>query len=648
MTVATKGDVLLLSTNIADKLKAACGALNAEIEQDSDEPAHRRFRLLGAAKLPDGIFEARFTWEQLYRYWAPDVTLKSIYTLGIGFALVDTVSSKALVCCHSLPERQLLTQLVGKATGMSFVSLVLTKPLLALIGEFEKVRRAAYFARKKTSNQAANVAYADEKLSTIPSIRAQEESPDFERKQSFYKIDLVGLTETGIGATSDSGKLWIPAEVPIDTVRDYGVALLKKISGTLRRMSKESELSAWFNVLSIEHIPSLAAVRPMELRHDIQRLIRELVQMVLKRESERAFSLPLSFATFGVPQFFEYPRLRLRDEESGEVSYWSNPSHTSQLLQARIRGGRPELESVPEGNALNLKILTHPITNSEIAISDPLSELEVRPTPRLHSILLDAFSFMVGEKPELKRVNALPLVIGSGVLRLDVTLALNPQAVTAFRTELSTAEVEEFQTVLAQSVSGSRRKDLQARLHELGEKCAHMSDTNCGACLGERRYLCLRSLLARFLRHHLLLSHKGIELSDLQGQVTVAGDLAKMFVFSKLARTNATLTLRNDAGAVLFSQIAAQIDRTTFKIVGVLTPSTINEDLRERLTFLAGLVGKRVLFIDSELLTKMLSYFEEQTEFDGQDPARVYQASKSEKDLKGPVPKGSGRFVASR
>jgi hypothetical protein len=288
MTVAAKGDALLLATNIVDKLNAACGAL------------HCRFRLLGAEKLPDGIFEARFTWEQLYRYWAPDVTLKSIYTLGIGFALVDTESSKALVCCHSRPERQLLTQLVGKATGMSFVSLVLTKPLLALIGEFEKVRRAAYFATKKTSNQAANVAYADEKLSTIPSIRAQEESSDFERKQSFYKIDLVGLTETGIGATSDSGKLWIPAEVPIDTVRDYGVALLKKVSGTLRRMSGESQLSAWFNVLSIEHIPSLAAVRPMELRHDIQRLIRELVQMVLKRESERAFSLPLSFVTFGV------------------------------------------------------------------------------------------------------------------------------------------------------------------------------------------------------------------------------------------------------------------------------------------------------------------------------------------------------------
>jgi hypothetical protein len=99
---------------------------------------------------------------------------------------------------------------------------------------------------------------------------------------------------------------------------------------------------------------------------------------------------------------------------------------------------------------------------------------------------------------------------------------------------------------------------------------------------------------------------------------------------------------------VLFSQIAAQIDKTTFKIVGVLTPSTVNEDLRERLTFLAGLVGKRVVFIDSELLMKMLIYFEEQTEFDGQDPARVYQASKSEKDLKGPVPKGSGPFVANR
>ena len=306
-----------------------------------------------------------------------------------------------------------------------------------------------------------------------------------------------------------------------------------------------------------------------------------------------------------------------------------------------------ELESIPEGYALNLKALTHPITNSEITIVDPLSELEIRPTPRLHSILLEAFSFMIGEKPELRRVQALPFVISSGVLRLDIDLALNPQTTSSFRSELPAAEIGEFETVIRHPVPSSQKKNLRDRLYELGEKCNHMSDTNCGACLSERHYLCLRSLLARFLRNHLLLSHKGIELSDLQGEVTVAGDLTKVFVFSKLARGNSTLTLRNDAGAILFSQIAAQIDKTAFKVVGVLTPSTINEDLRERLTFLAGLVGKRVVFFDSELLMKMLSYFEEQTEFDNEDPARVYRASRSEKDLKGPVPKGSGPFVTN-
>ena len=274
MSVAVKSDVFNLPSDIVARIRASCAALNAETEQDSNEPVHRRFRLLGAEKLASGIFEARFTWEQIYRYWAPDITLKSIYQLGIGFILVDTAASKALVCCHSRPERQLLTALVSKATGLAFVPIILTKPLLTLIGEFERVKRAAYLATRKTSNQATNVTYADEHLATIPSIRAQEESTDFERKQSFYRVDLVGLSETGVGATSDAGKLWIPTEVPIDTVRDYGVALLKKISRTVRHMSRAGELNAWFNVLSIENVPSLAQIRPMELRHDIRSLER--------------------------------------------------------------------------------------------------------------------------------------------------------------------------------------------------------------------------------------------------------------------------------------------------------------------------------------------------------------------------------------
>ena len=367
--------------------------------------------------------------------------------------------------------------------------------------------------------------------------------------------------------------------------------------------------------------------------------------MVVKKEAERPFLAPLSFATFGVPRLFEYPRLRLTDEESGEIAYWSNSSRTSQLLHPFVKDGRLALASVPDDQLLNLKSLVHPITNAEITIDDPLRELEVRPTPELHSILLEVFGFLTGEKPELRRVKALPFTISSGVLKLDLTLALNAEFSRNLGSEIVAAEVSEFETILTHAAAGGQRGRLKTRLHSLGEKCAHMSDTNCGACLTERRYLCLRSLLARFFRRHLLLAHKGIELSDLQGRVTIGGEASNVFVFSKLARGNSTLTLRNDAGAVLFSQIAAQIDKTAFTVVAVLTPSVINEDLRERIMFLAGLMGKRVLFVGPELLMKMLSYFEEQTSFDKQDVTVIYRASEETKPSDDAVAKGSGPFV---
>ena len=377
----------------------------------------------------------------------------------------------------------------------------------------------------------------------------------------------------------------------------------------------------------------------MELRYDIGRLIKELVYMVSGKQAERPFSLPLSFATSAVPQFFEYPRLRLIDEESGSVAYWSNPSRTSQFVQCRIRNSRIEIEGVPDDTAIDLRSVMHPITNSEVTFGNPLDALELRPTPRLHAILMDAFTFMVGEKPELKRLKALPFTISAGAIRLNLDLALNVPSGAGLGVEISPAEVDDFSTILTYPVPNKERPWIKTQLHQLGEKCARMSDANCAACLNDKQYLCLRSLAARYFRHHMLLSHKGIELCDLQGELSIEGDVVPIFAFSKLARGSATLTLRNDAGAALFSQISSQIDKVTFRVVLVLTPSVISEDLRERVRFIAGLVGKRVLFVDFDLLSKMLLHFQEQMEFDEKDPSAMYRAS-AKKDKVGNKTKG--------
>jgi hypothetical protein len=133
------------------------------------------------------------------------------------------------------------------------------------------------------------------------------------------------------------------------------------------------------------------------------------------------------------------------------------------------------------------------------------------------------------------------------------------------------------------------------------------------------------------LKNRQLLSHKGIELSDLQGTFDIADDKLHGWFFSKVARGDSGLTLRNDNGAILLAQIINQLEKSTFDTIGILTPSTLNEDLRERINFLARLVGKRVLVVNRPTLEKLLTYFEEQTKVDRNNPSSVYAASRSEK-----------------
>jgi hypothetical protein len=98
---------------------------------------------------------------------------------------------------------------------------------------------------------------------------------------------------------------------------------------------------------------------------------------------------------------------------------------------------------------------------------------------------------------------------------------------------------------------------------------------------------------------HVLLAHKGIERSDLQINITVDGVRAKALGFAKLAHKRSgsasSLTLRNNNGAVLLSQVVSQVARTDFDIVAVLSPSPFSEDLIEALETVCGPYNKSLL-----------------------------------------------------
>lgn len=615
--------------------------INARLKKAS-LPSLKDFQVVAVEhKLPQMV-ELQVAWHQIMHYWSTNAVFDHVYTLKIGFVFIDVATSKALICCHTISERDLITEALERHLDIRFTPITLTKELLEHIGSFEQVRRAGYLVANPGTNETEEVTYADEKLSSKPTVTTHEKNPKYFRKHSFYRIDLGSITETGIGVTADTAKLWIPAETAIDSVRDYGLLLLKKFTVTLDKMKKDGDIPGILKVLTIQGSHALAKIPGAELRTEVAMLVHELVQMLAKGQAERPYTPPAVFVTKAIPRWFNPARLLLEDEATGATGFWSDSRKQTQFVSFSVQGGKWTARSFRGSEKLDLNALPHPISGNPVRVSDPMRVVDLWPTRHLHAVLLEAIGQVSSTLPKLKKVVALPLHIRAGRLVIDLAHAYSETFASALTAEIDISSIEEFETPLTHTISSAASARFGEQLNKLGEKCVHMTDQNCESCLERRKFLCLRSLCARFLRKPLLLSHKGIELSDLQGELRADDDVKRVWVFAK--KSSSGLTLRNEPGATLLAQITAQLDKGTFDTIGVLSPSTVNEDLRERLGFIAGLVGKRIIFIARPLLEKMLAHFEEQTRFDKKDPRRVYSASRCKK-AKGRDSEAAGRFV---
>lgn len=639
-TLPNKGDI----ANLARQRAAVFfNKVNAKLEKAKTPPL-KDFQVTGVSKPTPEIVEIQVTWHQILRYWSTSAVFEHVYTLRLGFVFVDAATSKALICCHTVSERDWITQALEEQLEIQFTPITLTKQLLERIGSFQQVKRAGYLVTNPGTQETQEVTYADESLASKPNVYAQEQNPKYFRKHSFYRVDLGALSETGLGVTADTAKLWIPAETPIESIRDYGLLLLKKFTATLRKMKEDGDIPGILRVLTLQGSHALGRVPGGELRQEIAVLAHELVQMLLSNQTERPYAPPSVFLTKAIPDWFSPARMQLEDQETGDVSFWSDGEKQTQLITFSLEQGKWYAKTFHGSQPIDLSALLHPVTGNNVTVVDPLRVVELWPTRQLHEVLLDAVRQASSQLPKLKKVTALPFFVHAGRIVINLVHAHSQDFASFLSSEFVAEDVDQFRPALQSPISAGSRTRLDKQLQRLGEKCAHMTDDNCESCLEQRRFLCLRSLLARFMAQRLLLAHKGIELSDLQGTLKVNSTDRRVWVFSKLAKGRSGLTLRNANGAILLAQITAQLDKTTFNTIGILSPSTINEDLRERLVFLAGLVGKRVVFVNKPILEKMLAHFEEQTEFEKKDPKRVYSASRS-KRAEGRELEAAGPFI---
>jgi hypothetical protein len=618
----------------SEKLRKVLEGINLGLAKRGKHPPYANFKLEKLVEHDSKVIEIHVSWERIHWYWRPsDVSMAHIYELQFGFIIIDPQSRKTMIACHTEFERKTLDDLVCSIYPISMSTLVLTKPILDQIGTYDHVRRAGYFLPEEHIDRPSNITYADENLGIKAIARSQEDDPSSIRKHTFYHIPLGSIEEQGVGATTDTGKLWIPRELPLDAIRDFGVELLRKVGATLDSMTEKGEYDDVLSSMGIPRLPIMQQIKKAALREETFRLVRSIANMLLSNETSRAFTISDKLVTNGVPSLFQYPRLIIHDPESNEYAFWKDEVTGVNQVQVKL-DGRVKVIGHPSGQTISLSSLRHPISGNRVSVSDPISSLHLLPTTFMHEAILKAINHISSQIPDLAEVSCIPFYISGNALHLNVNRAFGRSGLSRISSRLLPQDVLEFRPPLRVSVPTDSRDAIQKSLNDLGEECTSSSDKNCASCLQDNKYICLRSLVARYVKSPLLLPHKSIELSDLQARISIAGDEQRLFAFAKQGRGKIGLTARNEPGAKLLAQVLGQVDKTTFDIVAIVSSSTLNEDLVERLSMVSGLLNKHLMLLDYDTLAHMLVHFEEQSIFEKRDPNDMYKRSRKKKQKK--------------
>src|SRR5262249_7996460 len=85
-------------------------SINARLRQASSLPTLKDFQLVSVESKTANVVELQVAWHQIMHYWSINAVFEHVYALELGFVFLDLARSKALICCHTVKERDLITE----------------------------------------------------------------------------------------------------------------------------------------------------------------------------------------------------------------------------------------------------------------------------------------------------------------------------------------------------------------------------------------------------------------------------------------------------------------------------------------------------------------------------------------------------------
>jgi len=526
------------------------------------------------------IREFSYAYHGFIPYIPPDTEYPSTVTdLRRGFIWIPFHDQWICICAKDENVAQVLNEALQEYFGFTSKALPLTNTVQQRLENAENLRKAGYLSPSGTNRRLTNPHMMDDP-EAMQECRQRDSSDD--RPLASFNVDVDGTVFAL--SYNENGKIYFSRDLTVDQMRNWGVKKIREIFRIISEL-KLTEPSTLLN----ENLKSLYGVNK-----EIRAAIIDIASGILRCKKENVADVSLRNTVFALDAKLNgYVKTRFRAHcnkcndnseivcECGSLDFVIADSHV-----------------VCKTCALPIEKQIKCFEGHKTIVSQLEECIELLPLTKLNNLIANIFTeatdvnFIISQESFSIRNNRL-------FYRQD-----------ASKTVYRLNDIAEFKKALT-VVPDDEVPIIKKAISRFEEKCDRMGTDNCAQCIqnngGKKCYLRLFGLFDPSYQPR---PHQGHEFGDYSTNLTIDNRQKIMVIAMKAnsKRKKATkrkVTLRDDVGSDLYSQVGSYLHDGRIDVIGICLPRKLEEGFAAMLKKDAQDKNKKLLIIDDDDLVQI-------------------------------------------
>lgn len=511
---------------------------------------------------------------------------KSVGDLHSGFSWLCPGGEWAAIAAPDTDTRDLIVECLQPECAGTLAQLRFSKDVIDVIEEASRRRRVALIDPQTKTTRRYTGQYLGKDILAQDEIRlrlTQDDAPF-----SGFDVSVDRNTSMVLGYNNRQGKIFFSKDLTAEQLRAWGPAKVVEIRNavdlTLRKVPRYRK-----NIIAA-HLEPIAA--PM--RDAATMLVEAVAACKAGGVSEHLLQHRGSYFRRHLGNLVTTTLYAVRDDTE-EVASLACSDCLSERLSLSADGKQVECRDCSH--------VMHPsklgvTSGAPLKLSSIDEALQIVPAPRLVDCVLKAAAEITGKPANLEEEFFF--------LRADVLFyrRLSGNVV------LTVDDIPELGALLDGPITGRREVSIRTALPIFKEKCQKIGTSNCASCVanphGKKCYLRLYGLLDPTFTPQ---PHGSMEYGDYAKRVTLDGrpDRYCVVLMKSAPKNQRAITSSSKEGREILEQAFKYMQDAGAAAIGVSVPRILHDNLRKMLVQLARWQGKKLLFIDEPVLTRIIS-----------------------------------------